>query len=99
MSRAISAMVNDIDDRGVLSGNWSGKYEVKFLGYISNSTHIKLKDGTAPTDWTGSASILEQYVANRGRPVKYGQCWVFSGVVATSRLNLSISILRYLLSL
>ena len=29
-------MVNDIDDRGVLSGNWSGKYEVKFLGQKSN---------------------------------------------------------------
>ena len=28
VSRAISAMVNDIDDRGVLSGNWSGKYDV-----------------------------------------------------------------------
>ena len=24
--RAISAMVNDIDDRGVISGNWSGNY-------------------------------------------------------------------------
>eukprot|EP00092_Neocalanus_flemingeri_P008907 GFUD01009582.1.p1 GENE.GFUD01009582.1~~GFUD01009582.1.p1 ORF type:complete len:767 (-),score=186.34 GFUD01009582.1:232-2472(-) len=67
VSRAISAMVNDIDDRGVISGNWSGKY----------------KNGTAPTDWTGSAAILEQYVANRGRPVKYGQCWVFSAVVTT----------------
>ena len=76
-------MVNDIDDRGVLSGNWSGKYEVKFWDKLATYS-IKLKDGTAPTDWTGSASILEQYVANRGRPVKYGQCWVFSGVVATS---------------
>ena len=29
MARAISAMVNDCDDRGVLAGNWSGKYEVR----------------------------------------------------------------------
>jgi len=66
VARAISAMVNDCDDRGVLAGNWSGKYE----------------KGTAPTDWTGSTAIMEQYVANRG-PVKYGQCWVFSAVVNT----------------
>ena len=65
----ISAMVNDIDDRGVISGNWSGKYE----------------DGVAPWTWTGSAAILDQYVENRGTPVKYGQCWVFSGVVTTGR--------------
>jgi len=67
VSRAISAMVNDINDRGVISGNWSGKYDA----------------GTAPTDWTGSAAILEQYVAKRGTPVKFGQCWVFSAVVTT----------------
>ena len=29
VSRVISAMVNDCDDRGVLSGNWSGKYDVR----------------------------------------------------------------------
>ena len=34
---------------------------------------------------TGSAAILEQYIANRGTPVKYGQCWVFPGVVTTSK--------------
>ncbi|CAL4058650.1 unnamed protein product [Meganyctiphanes norvegica] len=40
------------------------------------------KDGKGPSHWTGSIAILEQYMT-RGRPVKYGQCWVFSGVVNT----------------
>ncbi|XP_015904318.1 hemocyte protein-glutamine gamma-glutamyltransferase [Parasteatoda tepidariorum] len=65
--RAISAMVNSNDDRGVLIGNWSGNYD----------------DGTAPWSWTGSSAILEQYLASGGQPVRYGQCWVFSGVCTT----------------
>ena len=41
-------------------------------------------DGTKPFEWTGSVPILEEY-AETMRPVKYGQCWVFAGVVATSK--------------
>jgi transglutaminase 1 len=53
-------------------GNWSGKYE----------------DGTAPAAWTGSLAIVEEYfeklsLTGRLQPVKYGQCWVFAGVLAT----------------
>ncbi|KAJ8387623.1 hypothetical protein AAFF_G00151730 [Aldrovandia affinis] len=65
--RAISAMINSPDDRGVLEGNWSGNY----LG------------GTSPTVWSGSVDILKQYHQEGGMPVKYGQCWVFSGVTTT----------------
>ncbi|XP_073730952.1 protein-glutamine gamma-glutamyltransferase K [Misgurnus anguillicaudatus] len=65
--RLISAMINSPDDNGVLEGNWSGKYD----------------DGTSPTVWTGSSDILRQYYENGGTPVKYGQCWVFSGVTTT----------------
>ncbi|KAG1690979.1 Hemocyte protein-glutamine gamma-glutamyltransferase [Nymphon striatum] len=65
--RVISAVVNAQDDNGVLVGNWSGEYD----------------DGTAPWAWTGSAAILEEYLQNGGVPVKYGQCWVFSGVTTT----------------
>ncbi|XP_055638668.1 annulin-like [Toxorhynchites rutilus septentrionalis] len=39
-------------------------------------------DGTAPTAWVGSVDILQQYYRTR-RSVRYGQCWVFSGVLAT----------------
>ncbi|CAG7835561.1 unnamed protein product [Allacma fusca] len=72
VSRALSKMVNSNDDRGILVGNWSGKYE----------------DGKAPSAWTGSLAIVEDYfekmsASGRPEPVKYGQCWVFAGVLAT----------------
>ncbi|XP_030630322.1 protein-glutamine gamma-glutamyltransferase K [Chanos chanos] len=65
--RVISAMVNAPDDCGVLVGNWSGNY----VG------------GLAPTAWSGSVDILKKYHTGDGSPVKYGQCWVFSGVTTT----------------
>lgn len=39
-------------------------------------------DGTAPAAWTGSVPILEEFLET-GESVKYGQCWVFAGVVTT----------------
>lgn len=65
VSREMSALVNVQDDAGVLIGNWSGNYE----------------GGTAPSAWRGSAKILKQYLKSGGQPVRYGQCWVFSGVL------------------
>ncbi|XP_063970039.1 protein-glutamine gamma-glutamyltransferase 4-like [Lytechinus pictus] len=38
--------------------------------------------GTRPTRWTGSVRIIEEY-GNTKEPVKYGQCWVFSGLLTT----------------
>jgi len=68
VSRTISAMVNDVDDKGVLSGRWQPPYEPH----------------TAPWEWSGSVAILEKYMEGQGRqPVKYGQCWVFSAVTTT----------------
>lgn len=40
-------------------------------------------DGTSPFAWTGSVAILEKYLKNNGKSVKYGQCWVFSGAAVT----------------
>ncbi|NWS70249.1 TGM4 glutamyltransferase, partial [Crotophaga sulcirostris] len=45
VTRAMSALVNANDDRGVLLGNWSGNYS----------------NGTSPTDWLGSVIILQKY--------------------------------------
>ncbi|XP_062424467.1 protein-glutamine gamma-glutamyltransferase 4 [Rhea pennata] len=66
VSRAMSALVNANDDRGVLIGNWSGMYT----------------SGTSPLTWIGSVSILQQYYKTK-QSVRYGQCWVFSGVLTT----------------
>lgn len=38
--------------------------------------------GHDPVDWTGSAEILQQFLSTKAQ-VKYAQCWVFSGVLAT----------------
>ncbi|KAK2907605.1 protein-glutamine gamma-glutamyltransferase K-like isoform X2 [Channa argus] len=65
--RIVSAMINSPDDQGVLEGNWSGNYS----------------GGTSPTVWSGSVEILKEYHKKGGTPVKYGQCWVFAGIVTT----------------
>lgn len=41
--------------------------------------------GIAPTKWGGSAEILQKYYKTK-KPVKYGQCWVFAGVLTASKL-------------
>ncbi len=68
VARAVSAIVNSVDDDGVVMGKWDGAYS----------------DGTKPFEWTGSVPILEERMRT-GKPVRYGQCWVFAGVVATSK--------------
>ncbi|KAK4873340.1 hypothetical protein RN001_015369 [Aquatica leii] len=66
LTRFISKMVNSNDDDGILVGRWDGNYE----------------DGTAPSTWSGSVPILEEFLQT-GDSVCYGQCWVFSGVTTT----------------
>ncbi|CAG7674586.1 unnamed protein product [Allacma fusca] len=64
--RALAALVNSPDDGGILEGNWSDDFS----------------GGTAPSKWTGSAKILQQYHDTQ-KTVKFGQCWVFAGVLTT----------------
>ncbi|PAA94585.1 hypothetical protein BOX15_Mlig026787g1 [Macrostomum lignano] len=45
VARTLSAMVNNVDDDGLLVGNWSGNYS----------------GGVAPTEWKGSLRIIEEY--------------------------------------
>ena len=64
LTRRLTSLLNSEDNNGVLQGNWSGDYD----------------GGTKPWVWQGSAAILEEYVVNGNQPVKFGQCWVFSGL-------------------
>ncbi|XP_070341774.1 protein-glutamine gamma-glutamyltransferase 6 isoform X2 [Equus asinus] len=59
--------VNSNNDRGVVQGQWQRKYG----------------GGTSPLHWRGSVAILHQWFKGRFKPVKYGQCWVFAGVMCT----------------
>ncbi|XP_062401583.1 transglutaminase 5, like isoform X2 [Sardina pilchardus] len=67
ISRVVTAMINSADDRGILTGKWSGSYN----------------DGVHPTKWTGSGDILKQWSESNFKAVKYGQCWVFAAVMCT----------------
>ncbi|ESO91068.1 hypothetical protein LOTGIDRAFT_122446, partial [Lottia gigantea] len=49
ITRAIGRSVTNEQDAGVMTGNWSGKYD----------------DGVAPFTWNGSAAILEEYLKKR----------------------------------
>ncbi|BES89269.1 Transglutaminase family [Nesidiocoris tenuis] len=46
LARAISAVVNDADEGGLVIGRWDGDYS----------------DGTSPYAWTGSLPIMEEYM-------------------------------------
>ncbi|KAM4017592.1 protein-glutamine gamma-glutamyltransferase 5-like [Anomaloglossus baeobatrachus] len=74
ISRVLSAMINCNDDNGVMYGKWDGNYD----------------DGTSPTSWSGSCSILRLWYSSRFRPVRYGQCWVFAAVLCTALRCLGI---------
>ncbi|KAK9529612.1 hypothetical protein VZT92_013692 [Zoarces viviparus] len=67
VGRVISAMINSADDSGVLMGRWDGSYP----------------DGFRPSHWTGSHAILKRWFNNGCHRVKYGQCWVFAGVMCS----------------
>ncbi|XP_055955664.1 hemocyte protein-glutamine gamma-glutamyltransferase isoform X2 [Patella vulgata] len=51
-------------------------------GVIVGNWSRDFKDGKSPLTWTGSAPILQEFYINK-QPVKFGQCWVFSGVLTT----------------
>ncbi|KFV98645.1 Protein-glutamine gamma-glutamyltransferase 6, partial [Eurypyga helias] len=74
VSRVVSAMVNSNDEKGVVEGRWSETY----------------CSGTNPLQWSGSVTILRQWYRGRYKPVRYGQCWVFAGVMCTVLRSLGI---------
>uniref|UniRef100_A0A3P9QG18 Protein-glutamine gamma-glutamyltransferase 2 n=1 Tax=Poecilia reticulata TaxID=8081 RepID=A0A3P9QG18_POERE len=67
VSRVVSAMINSSDEGGVVMGNWGNDYS----------------GGFPPTYWSGSYAILKQWYNSYYRSVRYGQCWVFAGVMCS----------------
>ncbi|KAM9296689.1 protein-glutamine gamma-glutamyltransferase 6-like [Gastrophryne carolinensis] len=67
VGRVLSAMINSFDDDGVLEGRWASRFP----------------GGVDPSDWSGSVEILTKWQKGGYKPVKYGQCWVFGGVMCT----------------
>nr|CAB3266930.1 transglutaminase [Phallusia mammillata] len=51
-------------------------------GVIFGDWSGNYEGGKRPTFWSGSAKILQEW-NKTNMPVKYGQCWVFAGVLTT----------------
>ncbi|KAK2520806.1 erythrocyte membrane protein band 4.2 [Columba guinea] len=68
VGRVISSMINGNDnDNGVLLGKWEGSFH----------SHEN------PSRWDSSVVILQKWRQDNYKPVQYGQCWVFAGVMCT----------------
>ncbi|NXX81792.1 EPB42 protein, partial [Urocolius indicus] len=65
--RTVAALLNCDEFRGILSESRTGQYY----------------NGTSPSKWLGSGSILRQWIASQCKPVRYGQCWVFAAVMCS----------------
>ncbi|XP_035710698.1 annulin isoform X2 [Folsomia candida] len=51
-------------------------------GVVEGNWSDKFDGGVPPINWTGSLKILRKYYSSK-KPVKFGQCWVFAGVVTS----------------
>ncbi|XP_067007547.1 annulin [Anabrus simplex] len=51
-------------------------------GAVMGNWSTDFGGGTPPTKWVGSMKILQKFYKDK-KPVKYGQCWVFAGVLTT----------------
>ncbi|VVC46164.1 Hypothetical protein CINCED_3A010363 [Cinara cedri] len=51
-------------------------------GLVEGKWDGSFEDGTSPFAWISSTPIFDEFY-NTQQPVKYGQCWVFSGVIVT----------------
>ncbi|XP_041376717.1 uncharacterized protein LOC121389177 [Gigantopelta aegis] len=67
IARSLSQLVNENDGDG---------------GVIIGNWSGDYDDGVCPTKWCGSVKILRDFLSGH-KPVKYGQCWVFSAVLTT----------------
>ncbi len=81
VSRHLTNILSATTDRslpGVLHGKWPSADEKD-----------PYKDGSSPTEWTGSRKIFSQWLKEK-KTVKYGQCWVFAGILTSALRTLGI---------
>lgn len=52
------------------------------VGVLEGRWAETFPEGNPPWHWSGSIEILEQFWKTK-EAVKYGQCWVFSGVLTS----------------
>lgn len=74
MARLLSALLNANEDNGLVVGKWEPPYY----------------GGRSPEQWGGSLPIFSLYRSTGGMPVRYGQCWVFAGILCTAGRALGI---------
>jgi hypothetical protein len=55
-------------------------------GIIIGNWTGKYENGVSPTEWNGSVAIIKEWLKNK-KGVKYAQCWVFCGVLTTSKCD------------
>ncbi|XP_073827498.1 transglutaminase isoform X2 [Musca autumnalis] len=58
-------------------------------GVILGNWTEDFSGGIAPTKWIGSTEIIQQFYKTQ-KPVKFGQCWNFAGVLTTIARTLGI---------
>lgn len=71
--------INSEDDHGVLMGRWGGSYA----------------GGFRPSHWNGSHAILKSWFNIDCHPVKFGQCWVFAGVMCSGDVGKTVGKYHY----
>ena len=49
--------------------------------------------GVKPWQWSGSVAIFKKYLET-GKPVHYGQCWVFSGITTSCKLIIILQLCK-----
>jgi len=64
----------EVNTGGMMHGKWSEPYS----------------PGTNPVAWTGSNSVIDNYVKNNFKTVQYSQCWVFAGVYTSIARSLGL---------
>lgn len=58
-------------------------------GVLEGNWSGKYEGGKTPTYWNSTPAILETYMVD-SLPVKFGQCWVFSGIVTALMRTIGI---------